>query len=71
MSYYSGRADGSRIGATVVVADEAQYLSSPDRASRRDLLLGNRHLLAKPLMRPGRVVVLDERLQYPSQMLLI
>ncbi len=39
MSDYSGRADGSRIGVPVVVADEAQYLSPPDRAGRRDLLL--------------------------------
>jgi hypothetical protein len=52
MSDYSGQADGGRIGVPLVVADETQYLSSPDRAGRRDLLLSNRHLPAKPLVPP-------------------
>jgi hypothetical protein len=39
MSDYSGRTDGSWIRASVIIADEAQYVSSPDRAGRRDLLL--------------------------------
>jgi hypothetical protein len=67
----SDRADGGRIRASVVVADEAEYVSSPNRTRGIVWLTGNRHLLAKSLMRSGRVVVLDEGLQDTSQMLLI
>jgi hypothetical protein len=71
MSAYSGRADGGRIGAPVVVADETQYVSSPDGTHRVAWFPGNRHRLVKPLMRSGGVAVLDEGLQDASQVLLI
>jgi hypothetical protein len=43
---YSGQADGSRIRASVGVADETEYVSEPDRTRRVVWLPVNRHLLA-------------------------
>jgi hypothetical protein len=71
VSDYSGRADDGWTRAPVVVADETEYVSAPDRTRGIVWFPGNRHLLLKPLMRPGRVVGLDEALQDTSQMLLI
>ena len=54
------------VGATVIIVDDPQHLSSPNWAGEGWMVAWYRGLLGKTLVRAGRIVVVNKGLQHSS-----